>query len=223
MARPRDNKRQRVYDAEEAAAFTSGWTTVLQTIPTHELQGWVDQVMRRQAIRSRWPYRRPVVKLTHSGAVSERHCDEVRLGVDQRNEWIILHEVAHLFTPNTVADHGPEFCGTYLFLLQTVLGKDAANALRTELRKRRVSWSNRTIPASRKVPTLAQMAARRRAPVRQVTSIDAKDAARTIRSAVAAGVFGPAGRKPRAHALATARALEAYRLEAAADRKKETA
>jgi hypothetical protein len=128
-----------------------------------------------------------------------------------RNPWVMLHEMAHVLTPDEHASHGPEFAGVVLFLVETVLGKDSGRALRAAYRDRRVRYSNAAIPSPTVVPSLAALGAHRRAAAkRPVRGSEAAEAARVLRRAVAQGLHGAAGTKQRAGALAAARALEAH-------------
>jgi putative metallohydrolase (TIGR04338 family) len=43
---------------------------------------------------------------------------------------VVLHELAHLLCPST-EDHGPAWCGAFLWLVRRVLGIEAYGALRT--------------------------------------------------------------------------------------------
>lgn len=206
---PRDTQRKRVYDAEREAAVQHSGHHFKQTIPTHYLQAWVDDVLARPAVRRRWGEVSTTVELTHGGGRSFGGL--IVLGTGARNPWYILHEIAHeLLWHKGYAAHGPEFAGVNLWLVRTVMGAEAGKALVAAHRKHRVRRNTKGIPApTRPIVTEQQRRERQRkvaaAPVRQA---DREAAAKTIRRLVTQGHFGPAGRKPRDHALATARALE---------------
>lgn len=208
----RDSQMSRLYDAEDTAATRYSGFHFRQAIPNDRLQGWVNEVMHRPAIQSRWGRRRIEVSLTHGGG--RGGYGRIRLGVGARNEWVILHEIAHNLVPHHHAWHGPEFAGVLLFLVRTVLGKDAGDALRTAYREHRVRYTMSDVPKAGRhtVVTKTQRAKRDRETqaARQATALryHRQDAVAAIRAAVAAGEFGPAGCKPRVHALATARLLE---------------
>lgn len=141
--RDRDNQRQRVYDAENA----SGLNPWQQTIPNADLQAWVDDVLDRRAIRSRWGVRQVRVELTHGrGAHAEGLI--IRASRPGRNEYVLLHEIAHTLT-HGYAGHGPEYAGVLLFLVKTVMGRDAHAVLLASMRKHKVRRSNAAIPKVR--------------------------------------------------------------------------
>lgn len=145
MPRPRDNQRQRLYDAEEAAQFKMTGKRWQQTIKNADLQPWVDAVMAKRAISSRWPNKKIKVELGKGGG--RGWYSEISLGVAARNEWVILHEVAHCLVPHgDYAPHGPEFVGIFTFLIETVLGKPSATAFREQCLAHRVRKSNALIP-----------------------------------------------------------------------------
>jgi len=193
-----------VYDAERA------WKPFGQTLTNAGLQPYVDKVLATRAVQSRWGQRHIRVELTRGGARAVGN--SIRLGVRTRNEAIILHEVAHCLTPGRYAAHGPEFVGVLRFLVQTMFSATDRRALDESLRKYRVRWNARAVPApdpERVVTKAAHVARKRARTATPVTPLERRTAADIIRRAAAQGLFGPAGRKPRVHALATARALEA--------------
>jgi hypothetical protein len=147
VSRERDTQRQRVYDAENAAGINP-W---VQTIPNADLQAWVDSVLDRRAIRSRWGVRQVRVELTHGRGAYARGSGLIRASRGARNEYVLLHEIAHTLTSGRgYAAHGPEFCGVLLFLVKTVMGREAHAALLAQMRARKVKRSNVAIPAVRK-------------------------------------------------------------------------
>lgn len=201
----RDNQRQRVYDSE--IEVPSYWG---QTIPNDGLQAYVDALLDKRAIRSRWGRQRMVVALTHDGGRADGY-RTVRLGVAARNPRVICHEIAHNLNPAGCAPHGPEFAGIFLMLLETAGERDAAATLRAAFKAHRVRVSRKGIPAVRAVvaPSTAEQsreaAAARRKPLEGREPVTL---ARLLRRAIAAGEFGPAGSACRDKALATARHIE---------------
>ena len=141
--RERDNQRQRVYSAENTMAGIWG-----QTIPNGELQAWVNAALDKRAIRSRWGARSIQVTLGRGGARA-RGKYEISLGMRSRNPWVICHELAHCLTPWDLAAHGPEFAGVELFLVQHLIGPDAAKELRAAFRAKKVRTNRKGIPAVR--------------------------------------------------------------------------
>lgn len=207
---PRDTQRERVYRAERAAGRAVDGQFWQQTIPNDRLQGYVDDVLSRKAIQSRWGRRYIEVGLKRGGKALAHGSSRITLPLGGRNQWVVLHEVAHCLTPDRYASHGPEFAGVYLFLVRTVIGAEAGKVLLTEQRNHRVRRNTAAIPdPTRTVITKAERVQRNRVAASQpATAHDRRLAAAIIRREVKAGRFGPSGRKPRTHALNTARALE---------------
>lgn len=145
MRTDRDNQRSKVYSAE----LGSGLCKVKQTIPDGELQGWVNAVLDRRVIRSRWGARSAEVKLTGGyGGARSWGSYKITASRGARNEYVMLHEIAHLLAGQD-AGHGPKFCGVLLFLVRNVLGKEEHAALLAAMRKNRVKRSNDGIPRVR--------------------------------------------------------------------------
>jgi hypothetical protein len=152
VERARDNQRQRVYDAEQAAwakMMPEGKRSYHQTISNDDLTAFVNGILDKRPVRSRWGARVLRVEFTHDGARAHGQ-HSVRFGKNMRNELIVCHEVAHTLTDGSnEAWHGPEFIGVYLFLVKMVMGPEWAKALSDEFRERRVRRSNKGIPPVR--------------------------------------------------------------------------
>lgn len=207
----RDTQRSKVYEAEDKAHYlTYGRSLHTRTLDNDQVQARIDEIMAMRAIQSRWGQHKIRVRFTHGGGHASSPW-EIALGASSRNDWFILHEIAHCLTWGVGASHGKEYAGVYLFLVKTVLGETAYKNLLAQFRERRVTRTNSAIPApTRPVVTKAVKAAKRReADTRPVHAREAREAASVIRRAVRNGLYGPSGCKPRAHALATARMLEA--------------
>jgi putative metallohydrolase (TIGR04338 family) len=175
----RDNQRQRVYDAEQAAwarMMPEGKKSYHQTIPNSELAAFVNDVLDKRPVRSRWGTRTLSVEFTHGGARAHGN-HSVRFGAKTRNELIVCHEIAHTLTPSVRAAHGPEFVGVYLFLVRTVMGPEWAKTLSDCFREQKVRRSNADvlpvlkvgIPKSRKEREAARRPLLR---VEAITKID---------------------------------------------------
>ena len=220
MSRARDSQKTRLYEAERKAALSLGvdWYSQPQ-IPNGEVQAWVDKAMDTRAIRSRWGSVHITVTLKSNGsAYGYSEQNRISLPPWARNPWVICHELAHVLhqrSPGTrdQASHGAEYAGVYLFLVGALIGDDARKALLAAMREKKVKRSTSAIPAVRtEVPPTRDQAerARKQARLNETVSLgDMKRAAEILRRAVHQGMYGGVGTKPRAHAQATARVLEA--------------
>ena len=112
------------------------------------IERYVDSVIALPSVRGRWPGVVPVRVRERAGG-GRAHYEpgspaviaiplagpvEVRWAA---RETVVLHEVAHhlvaMSPPIAEPAHGPQFCGTLLFLLGTVIGPESALALRAFL------------------------------------------------------------------------------------------
>jgi len=139
--RPRDSQRSKVYAAENSV-FQFG-----QTIANSDLQRRAEEILDRRPIRARWGQRTVYVELGRSRGYAQG--SRITLGVDCRNDWVLTHEIAHTLTPRQYAAHGPEYVGVFLFVVETVMGKDKATELRAAFKARRVRSNRKAIPAVR--------------------------------------------------------------------------
>lgn len=207
----RDQQKSRVYASERSAhERTLGRDIWTQDHTNDRLQARCDEIMAMRAIQSRWGQRKIHVELGRYGGHASGP-STIDLGVKGRNDWVMIHEIAHCLTWHAPAHHGPEFAGVLLFLTKTVMGQEAYDNLLADFRKNRVRRTNKMIPAAgtHKVVTKAAKAAKKRAVVERPTTLaERREAASVIRRAVKQGLYGPSGCKPRTHALATARLLE---------------
>lgn len=202
----RDTQRQRLYDAQGGCPRGRE----LPTVP--DLQTYVDRVLTSRWFLARWGHWGGIQ--VKSGAGRRSACAEgrhvIKMPLWSRCERVTLHEVAHCLTPAKYAAHGPEFAGVMLALVRQQMGPDAAKALRTSFREKRVRVSSAAVPPpSRTVVPVTVVKARERAaaslpPTRMATA----EAAGVLRRAIKNGWFGASGTKTRDHALATARELE---------------
>lgn len=211
----RDVQRQRVYNAERALH------NYTQTIPNSQLQKFVDDALDKRAVRARWPHAQVEVVLKRGGkAYGYRYgggSGRITLPLFSRNPAIILHEVAHVLTPNTYQSHGPEFAGVLLFLVKTVMGTDAAAELRKSFKEERARYNNKAVPKPRAADRVPAARSVKEKQERRAASVKArtprtheqrKGAASVLRAEIASGRFGAAGTQSRRRALDVARRLE---------------
>lgn len=117
----------------------------MKTPTVGALRAYVEAVTGAAWFTRRWSVRPRVIAGRGSHAsrygwdicVSQHH---------RRSEAVILHEIAHTLIGEDCADHGPEFAGVLLFLVEQVMGKGHADTLRESYRAHRVDWTNRRVP-----------------------------------------------------------------------------
>jgi putative metallohydrolase (TIGR04338 family) len=206
--RARDSQRSKLYTAERVLHGKPDFKTV------QECQAFVDQVMATRYVKARWLAHITVRPgLGHTNATAQPSTAVIQLPLWSRQRAVILHEMAHCLNDDqrrAYAWHGPEFAGLFLGLVHHVLGAEAAAQLRESFRDNKVRYNLKTVRTPRyEVPTQAAVAARKREVDNRALSADElANVAKLIRRAARAGQLGSADRKPRIHALATARLLE---------------
>ena len=161
MSAPRDGQRARVYAAEDQVARI---VDARGTFPTLTLFGsevvvpddrkfgdldsvqrYVDAVLALNWVRQRWPAAaRPVSVRPRRGAAKvtyERTRATIAIppfesgGRWSLRELVVLHEIAHHLTDETVASHGPQFVANLLVLVAEIIGTEAEFLLRTTLQE----------------------------------------------------------------------------------------
>lgn len=204
----RDTQRQKLYDAEHFAPEGRHFKSV------GEMQTYVDNLIGQRWFQARWG--RPRITVTpgyrrrRGGATTTWVGYDIKMPVWTRFERYLLHEVAHCLCMDML--HGPQYAATLLALVKHQMGDEAAAKLKEGYRAKRVKHRVALPkPNPAKVRTKKAVVEKLRAEQRRpVGRSEAREAAAAIRRAAATGVFGPGGCKPRTHALATARALEAH-------------
>ena len=201
----RDNQRQRVYNAQRDLPEYHQ----LMTWP--EVEAFCQKVNDSVWFRSRWVITvRPVLK--RGGSAYGYGGGRITLPAFARNPIVILHEIAHTVRPAgpDVAAHGPEFCGIFLGLVRHFLGAETGRQLRQNMRTHRVRVRVAALPSARRqaTPTAERRKAASAARSLPLQPVERELLVRLLRQAAASGALGPAGRKPRAQALAIARTIE---------------
>jgi putative metallohydrolase (TIGR04338 family) len=156
-ARPRDQQRRKVYDAEhrlralfDLADRTPGCSIevfgsqicvpVERRLGTVEsVAAYLDAVLALPSIRARYPQAAAPVRVRARRGSRYAHYEPatatiaVPLREHAVRELLVLHELAHHLQPRPTAGHGPEFCRVLCDVLDTVVGAEAGWLMRTLL------------------------------------------------------------------------------------------
>lgn len=227
--RPRDVQQGKVYKAEQRAWGLDpldredawvGWST-LPHYTREETLAWFDNIRAQRWFRSRFGALRVDITFKRGGGGHTNHWgDEIAIGDSGRVELLFIHELAHAIVGQRIQTgtrpclgHGVEYAAVLLTLVDNHLGKEMGRKYRDAFAefgvKYRAGMPFVPRPGTHRVATKAQKRAiLNREKNKPVTAHDRAVAADIIRRAAKQGVFGDCNRKPRVHALATARALE---------------
>lgn len=166
----RDSQKERLYTAERDAGIDGRRSTVgkrclidtetnssmvgvrdgtLIPVPypsVAAVQSYVDAIRTSAKFQRRWGYQ--PLTATHNPSGSRGGNGVIHMGADhRRDEWVILHEIAHNLTTHPgagprrdYAAHGPEFAAVFLELVKIVLGAKDAATLRASFTKHRVKY-----------------------------------------------------------------------------------
>ncbi len=143
--RPRDSQKAKLYRAEERVPH---WGQGLMD-ELSDVRYYIQQLTQSRWWKSRYPDL-PYVTVNLAKSRGGHAYGHKRLITLPRNAWhpmYILHEVAHVATFYRMgrtyklhAAHGPEFCATYLELVEHCLGAEVADVLRKEMELRGVRY-----------------------------------------------------------------------------------
>jgi len=140
VVRPLDTQADKVYAAEDQLKVDAHLDSlesigffmqdvlqaahVTQNYGVHEVRvEWgPDDVEYDAAIGRRPPSRAPILLIRRASFLDAN--DEVKVP-----HWLILHELAHVFTSKRFPAHGKEFCGVYLDLVAHFCGQKIADVL----------------------------------------------------------------------------------------------
>lgn len=164
---PRDSQRSKVYAAERATFHDYSQPWQQAEYPTlAEATALVRRVERsaswaklcdRGGMARTW---RPVTVEAGRNGGHAWGTHTISLGRYGRQDWVVLHELAHIATTRRYGDlaaaaHGWQFCDTYLRLVRTWLGKPQRDALRAAFRAHGVRY---TAPRAKRQLTPEQKA-----------------------------------------------------------------
>lgn len=171
--RDRDNRRQKLYDAERAAKMDARPMTLWECeVYAKNALAWAVKaglnLSSRNAVVG-------VVPGNRTRATCLRVCGGWRITLPPwaQTRWVVLHEVAHCLPPKESAAHGWEFAAGYLKLVEHFLGAESAKRLKAQFKAERVRYRppvSRPISPERRAELVARLAACRQQPKGTVTA-----------------------------------------------------
>lgn len=133
-----DKQRSRLYKAERTLPGFYATPSELASIEACQL--YVNKILRKGWYKRNFGRRSVYVSSVRNNADATASYGSIRLPRWARGHMVILHELAHAV--NSKADrHGPYFAGTYIYLVEQVLGEDRARELTEAFRAGGVDWT----------------------------------------------------------------------------------
>lgn len=160
MPKPRDNQKSRLYAAERAAQLEPSPLARRLLVDTERVpstgsitieacQAYLDHLFQSAWFQRRWGRRsyKARHKAYGNATYSSGWTSYISLPPWARDEWVLLHEVAHGLTEHSdCAHHGPEFAGVFLTLVEHRMGKAAGASLREQYKANRVRYNLSLVP-----------------------------------------------------------------------------
>lgn len=139
----RDSQRSRVYNAEDEYQVAVGPHCIAEV---WEIQRWVNRIVESPWWTQRWSH--VILVQVNDGRSRRSACGEylgdgtglIKLPRACRRKMVILHELAHVVTPDLHPWHGEVFVGCLLAFVDKWMGQLQGLALRWFLSKNRVKW-----------------------------------------------------------------------------------
>lgn len=149
MKRPRDSQRSRLHAAEWSVF---GWPKMdFKSIELLENYLW--EVLENRHVQRRYPVAKEIVAgsieitVANGGGLRKPMTiwDEQRVWVSfprkYRTKWLVLHEIAHVLTPQDAAWHDREFAHIYLHLVKLFYGKEMQYKFKAAMKNSKYKYS----------------------------------------------------------------------------------
>ncbi|HUV93916.1 MAG TPA: hypothetical protein VMX14_03685 [Anaerolineae bacterium] len=143
MTRARDSQRSKVYNGEDEYWVAVGNHSIPEV---WQIQRWVNRIVDSPWWTQRWPH--VIVVQVNDGRRRRNACGQylgggtglIKVPRPCRRKMVILHELAHVVTPDVHPWHGEVFVGRFLALVDKWMGQLEGLALRWFLSKNGVKW-----------------------------------------------------------------------------------
>lgn len=116
---------------------------------------WLHEIETSRWWRNRYGSKRIRLMQDYNGDTWSRafwHLSSIAIAKGHEfKAWIVLHEIAHLVTPDDVQPHGREFARNYLALVRQFVGPEAAACLRASFVEGKVRHTLRRGPGNPEV------------------------------------------------------------------------
>lgn len=141
--KPRDQQRSKVYKADTAL---KPFAIPLPTV--YDVELFVAKVWKSERVRQAYPAidigGPPDVKDGRRRRRAAANSVKIMIPRWARSSDVVIHELAHVITQRTyglkVAGHGWEYCAVYLKLVLYIMGREAHDALKAEMKAQRVRF-----------------------------------------------------------------------------------
>lgn len=135
---PRDSQRSKVYRAERELPEGNYFPQIT------ELQNYVDRIVLSRWFEKHYPSINAILVKDGRGRCSacgynNRAFGYIKMPKWSRREIFILHEIAHVVTPEQYANHGREFVKNYIALIERWMKFNP----RPVFREHRVKWHSK--------------------------------------------------------------------------------
>jgi putative metallohydrolase (TIGR04338 family) len=137
-----DPQAKRLYKAEDRVICKDGPSPHLRSID--QCVAWIEIILNEPWFKRNFKVREVEIipGRGQRNAVCRRKGAErcqITLPRWARTYEVLLHELAHACCQKRPG-HGPEFAGTYIYLVEQVMGRQMAKQLRAQFRKKNVKW-----------------------------------------------------------------------------------
>jgi putative metallohydrolase (TIGR04338 family) len=142
----RDNQRSKLYGAQAVLEPYKDPLPTVAAVEDYVRRVWQSKVLKRTYLRAMLRASEPRVRDGRGTRIARGGPNSINIPLWARNTRVVLHELAHTiiareYPAREPAPHGWEYCAVYLKLVQTMMGTEAAAALKASMRAERVRFT----------------------------------------------------------------------------------